>query len=251
MRRIVQVSDTHLGAHLGANNADALATLKAASAVAADLVVNTGDITANGAADDRDLHFAREAHGIFSAPLRCVPGNHDVGEEPGAPVMDQPIDARRIARYRSVFGADRWVHDLGLWRLIGFNSLLVGTGLEEEDAQYFWLANELNDARDRPIGVFLHKPLWLEHPDDEPAPLWTIDPEKRARYRNALSAARFIASGHLHQYRARESDGALHIWAPSAAFPMRDHDFGGERKIGFLTLDLADDGAVSVEFIRT
>lgn len=251
MTRIIQVSDTHLGAHLGANNADALASLEAAAALGADLVVNTGDITANGADDRRDLQYAREAHAAFAAPLAFIPGNHDVGEEPNAPAMGQPIDAERIARYRGVFGPDRWARDLGAWRLIGLNSLLIGSGLEQEDAQYFWLANELNDARGRPVGLFLHKPLWLEHPQDDPEPLWTIDPEKRARYRKALTGARFIASGHLHQYRVRRSDGVLHVWAPSAAFPMRDHDFGGERKIGFLALDLTDEGDVGVDFIRT
>lgn len=251
MRRVLVVSDTHLSS-TGWDN-PALATLRRASDENADLVVNTGDITANGADDLRDLTYAKEAHARFTAPVVFVPGNHDVGEEPEVLAVGQPIDAKRLARYRGVFGPDRWARDMGPWRLIGLNSLLIGSNLPDEGAQGEWVMSEFTQARGRPIGIFLHKPLWLEHPGDEPSPMWTIAPERRAAIREGFARAgvRFVVSGHLHQYRAREFDGALHVWAPSAAFPMRDHDFGGERKVGFATLDLSDDGAVSAQFIRT
>jgi hypothetical protein len=61
---------------------------------------------------------------------------------------------------------------------------------------------------------------------------------------------RFVASGHLHQYRARCFDDALHVWAPSAAF-ANPHDMGGDRRVGYALLDLEEDGEVSASFVQT
>ena len=50
--------------------------------------------------------------------------------------------------YLGVMGADRFVQDIGEWRLIGINSQLLGCGLPAEAEQHDWLAETI--ATNRP-----------------------------------------------------------------------------------------------------
>ncbi|MDX2234040.1 MAG: metallophosphoesterase [Hyphomonadaceae bacterium] len=250
MHKIALISDTHLSPVQGFFHANVACTIAAVNDAGPDLVVNCGDLTINGADAVDDLRFAAFVHEAVRAPLAIIPGNHDVGEETGALHVDQPVDAARLARYRAVFGADRWARDLGPWRLIGLNGLLVGSGLAEEAEQEDWLAYELMLARDRPIGVFTHKPLWLDGPDGAPRPEWTMAPAQRPAYarRFADAGVRFVASGHLHQRRAQVFDGVLHVWTPSCAFPAGETLAGGDVTLGYATLTLDDAGSVAAAF---
>jgi 3',5'-cyclic AMP phosphodiesterase CpdA len=250
MNRIALISDTHLSPHHGFFHANVARTIEAVNEALPDLVVNCGDLTINGADEEDDLRFAAFVHRAVAAPLALIPGNHDVGEEPGALHVDQPISDDRLARYRRVFGEDRWARDLGAWRLIGLNGLLIGTDLVEERLQLEWLTEELDAAHGRPIGVFTHKPLWLETIDEAPVPEWTVAPARRAAFAAQLQRAQvsFIASGHVHQSRARLSEGALHIWTPSCAFPA-GQSLGGDTSLGYALLNLRDDGAVAARFV--
>lgn len=250
MHCIALISDTHLSPKQGFFHDNVARTIAAVNAATPDLVINCGDLTINGADDADDLRFAAFVHEAVAAPLAIVPGNHDVGEEPHALHVDQPIDADRLARYRDVFGADRWARDLGPWRIIGLNGLLIGSGLAEEEAQADWLARELDLADGRPIGVITHKPLWLDGPAGAPRPEWTMSPEHRPAYeaRFAMAGVRFIASGHLHQHRTQLFGGALHVWAPSCAFPG-GHDLGGDATLGYTMLTLSEDGAAAARFV--
>lgn len=250
MQRIALISDTHVSPTHGFFVDNVLQTIGEINAAGADLVVNCGDLSINGADDERELRFAAYLHKRIAAPLAIIPGNHDIGEEPGALHADQPISRARIARYEAAIGPDRWARDLGPWRLIGYNSMLAGTGLPEEHIQWAWLNGELAAAGGRPIGVFQHKPLWLEDPDEDPQPAWTLSPTNRDTYVAAFKThgVRFIASGHLHQSRASHAHGLLHVWAPSCAFPG-SRSLGGVTALGFALLDLADDGAASARFI--
>ncbi len=250
MNRIAVISDTHLSPRHGFFHANVAHTIAAVNEAKVDLVVNCGDVTINGAEEDDDLRFAAFVHRAVSAPLAFIPGNHDVGEEHGAIHADQPIAMARIARYREVFEEDRWARDLGAWRLLGLNGQLIGSDMSEEAEQDAWLADELGAARGRPIGIFTHKPLWLESIDEAPIPVWTVAPARRAKLAAQLKRANvsFIASGHLHQSRARLSDGALHVWTPSCAFPA-SQSLGGDTGLGYALLNLRDDGAVAARFV--
>jgi 3',5'-cyclic AMP phosphodiesterase CpdA len=147
MPRIAFISDTHLTPR--SDNENALRAIETVAALDVDLVINGGDISANGADQRADLEFALKAHERIRTPMAFIPGNHDIGEEPGALAMGQPIDAIRLARYQGVFGADRWARDLGAWRICAVNALLIGTGLAEEGEQGEWLMTELAQARGR------------------------------------------------------------------------------------------------------
>jgi 3',5'-cyclic AMP phosphodiesterase CpdA len=247
MQRIAFFSDTHVSPRHGFFVENVQATIAAINALEPDLVVNGGDLSVNGADDARDLRFAAFLMRGVKAPLAIIPGNHDVGED--ADHHGQPIDPERIARYREHFGADRWTRDLGPWRLIGVNSLLIGSGLAEERAQHAWLLEAFSRARGRSLGLFMHKPLYIDHGAGDAE--WTIDPAERSGYRALFmeTGVRFIASGHLHRSRAYAADAMTHIWAPSCAFAYAA-DLPGDPDLGFAVLDLSDDGSVAARFVR-
>ena len=231
--RVVQISDTHISTrhqHFAANNAAMRAWVAAQNA---DLIINTGDLSMDGAADAADLDAAAAWHRSLGAPVHSVPGNHDVGDS-AALRPDQTVDDRRLAAWRDRIGPDRWVVEAAGWRLIGLNAMLLGTGHAEEEAQFAWLTGAAAHAG--PIALFLHKPLFIDNADKSPRGYWTVPPAPRRRMLDILAgrAVTLIASGHLHCHRQRQIGTAQHLWAPSAAFVVGDmqEDLGGARRLG-------------------
>lgn len=157
-----------------------------------------------------------------------MPGNHDIGDMPGT---RQPVDAERLSRWRDIIGPDRWVHDIGQWRLVGLNSLIIGAGTVEDQEQLEWLEHVLRTREGRRVLVFKHKPLFVEDPEEGETGYWGLRPEPR-RHLLALFAengVELVASGHLH--RARIVDGApfRRVWGPSSGFvvgPMVTMPYG-------------------------
>src|SRR5262249_5425878 len=143
-------------------------TLAAVGAARPDLVVVSGDLSINGSDDDDDIAFARRELERLPRPWLALPGNHDVGEEPGGVLLGQPVDDRRVGRYLASFVADRWTFDRPGWRLVGIDSQLLGSGLPAEREQDAFLVEALRTAGDCSIGVITHKPLFLEDPGEEP-----------------------------------------------------------------------------------
>lgn len=233
--RVLQISDTHLSVRHDhfASNVEVIRLHVAAAA--ADLVINTGDLCMDGAGDARDLAVAADWHASLGAPVRAVPGNHDVGDI-AAIRPDQLVDDARLAAWRARFGADFWSLDVEDWRLVGLNAMLLGSGHPEEERQYAFLA--VAAATDRRLALFLHKPLFIESADEGPRGYWTVKPGPRARLLTAIGTADLglVASGHLHIARARRIDGVDHVWGPSAAFVCGaiQEELGGERVIGLV-----------------
>jgi len=220
--RIVQISDTHLS-HLGgvttANLRQVAAWVNAT--LAADLIVNTGDIVAASPDQPLDRDWALAAHAAFDAPVVYLPGNHDVGEPGPVPWKGLGVSSARVAAHRAVFGSDRFAVRDGGWLVLGFNSELLGSGLEEEDEQWHWLARQLSSPDFERLLLFCHKPLWLPRTAPSPAAL-TVPDQARERLL-ALAGDRLAAvgSGHLHRYRRRprtQPPRVLEVWAPSTGF---------------------------------
>src|SRR5262245_47767077 len=107
--RIVQISDTHLSPDkpLYVENWAPLAAWIADQHP--DLVIHTGDVTADGAGVEADLSFSAQLMDELGIRWRAVPGNHDVGDPRDA---DQPVHARRPSAWQRHFGPDRWVEDI-------------------------------------------------------------------------------------------------------------------------------------------
>ena len=226
--KIIQITDTHLSSLKPHFQENWKPLVEWIDSMEPDLVVHTGDLTVDGADLKEDFVHGREMLRDLRYPTLCVPGNHDIGDMPGT---RQPVDAERLSRWRDIIGPDRWVHDIGQWRLVGLNSLIIGAGTVEDHEQLEWLEHVLRTREGRRVLVFKHKPLFVEDPEEGETGYWGLRPEPR-RHLLALFAengVELVASGHLH--RARIVDGApfRRVWGPSSGFvvgPMVTMPYG-------------------------
>ena len=245
--KIALISDTHLAPAATAFRCNAEAALAWIAATEADLVVHLGDITADGAKDERHFAEAAEVFAPLEGRIRFLPGNHDIGDNPmeGGGKDEPTVDAGRLAAYRRVFGRDWWSLEAGRWALIGLNAQLLGAGEAEEARQFDWLAERLAGARG-PVGLFLHKPLFRDSPADEVVHHRYPPLAPRRRLFDMLAGCdlRFVVCGHTHQTRRFHVGEVEHVWAPSTAFviPDRLQERIGDKVVGTMLLDLTDDG---------
>ncbi|MBZ9678876.1 metallophosphoesterase family protein [Mesorhizobium sp. ES1-1] len=251
--RIMQISDTHLSPRtrrFHENNELMIDVLKAADHA---LIVHTGDITLDGIRFEEDYAFCREFLQRAGKDIRYIPGNHDVGDNPRLSqpetVMGSAISQTRLERYERYYGADRWSIDAGNWRLLGINSLRVGSGLDGEQQQYDWIREQLKTLGDRYLVLFSHQPLFVDSPESTELTYWTVDPIGRENLRELMEHPRLkmIASGHLHQQRSRSHGGVQLEWCSSIAFTTREElvpEMGGNREVGYLDHVLHDDGRI-------
>lgn len=249
---IAHISDTHLGAQHAMFSGNFEALVGEFSRVKPNIVINTGDLTVNGTDEAADHAAAKRLHTKLPADWHVLPGNHDLGDNPGAPgaQLKAPVTPDRLARYRAHWGADRWALDAGEFRLIGLNAQLFGSGLQtEEEAQWQWLEDEIAALRGRPLALFLHKPLFLRHPDDEPVTHRYVPLAPRRRLLGLLSSTRLrlVASGHVHQHRLLHAGPVLHAWCPSSAYilPNGFQPVLGTKAVGYLLYHLEGDSVTA------
>ena len=245
MARIIVISDPHLSPTHGFFWDNWRRACDAVNRLAPDAVIVSGDLCINGPDSDAEVAFAGQALRGLEPPVYAIPGNHDVGDEPPGQEADQIIDADRLRRWISVFGADRFAFDLGGWRVLGLNAQLLGSGLAQEREQDAWLDAEL-DRASWPILLALHKPLFLQSADEAEATAASVNPEPRARLLHRLRGApvQVVVSGHLHCHRDVVREELRHVWAPSTAFvPHEPIDSAAAAIVGILSIELGDGGA--------
>jgi len=172
-----------------------------------------------------------------------LPGNHDIGDNPTklGPVPSQPATEADRQTFLAIVGEDRWRFEAAGWCFIGLNSLVMNTGLPSEAEQHEWLASELSSTRGQPIALFLHKPLYLNSPDDPELPgtsIRYVPMPVRSRLVEMLGSVdlRLVASGHVHQRRDFTFGHIRHVWAPSAGFviPDRMQEAIGTKEVGLV-----------------
>lgn len=246
--KIIQITDTHFSPEKQHFNSNWAPLLEWIESTDADLIVHTGDLTVDGADKADDIVFCKKLMGETPIPMLIVPGNHDVGHMPGS---EQPVNAARLQRWRSLAGEDRWFHDAGDWRFIGLNSMLLGHENEEEEAQFEWLQKTLENRGGRRIAMFGHKPLFLTDPHEGETGYWGVGPLQRSRLFDLITAhdVALHASGHVHwAWQGRYENTAL-TWAPSAAYVIDklEPEMPGERLIGAAVHTVGDD--VSTELV--
>ena len=248
MARIVVLSDIHLSPTHGFFWENWRLAREFANAATADAVIVNGDLAINGPDSDAEIAFAATALTGLRGHVMPLPGNHDVGDEPPGQDPNQIVNADRLARWDRSFASDRWVLDVGGWRLIGVNAQLFGSSLAREQAQDQWLDEQIS-AAGRPIALFLHKPLFIESPADEAVGPSCMVPSARTRLLDRLdrSDVRLIVSGHLHQHRDRIIGGRRYLWVPAVAFAGAQQH-GGDIRCGLTVLDFFADGVeVTIE----
>ena len=246
MPRILQVSDTHLSRTHPLFQFNFEVTLREIEALQPDLVVYTGDLALNGPDNPDDVQFAQEQIARTPRPYFALPGNHDVGLVPFGGHSEQLVTEERLATFLAAFGSDRFVTDMGDWRLLGLNSQLIGSGLSAEEDQMNWLTDAL--ACDSKVAVFMHYPAFLQTAEDEDVSHYALSSEPRLRLLEAFTTAgnvQLVGSGHLHQSRSLLHAGIRFEWAPSSAFVIPGNildTFGGRQATGMLLHELSDTG---------
>jgi 3',5'-cyclic AMP phosphodiesterase CpdA len=258
--RLTQISDTHLSR--AARFASLTDTFHRVSehidTTRPDLVINTGDLAFDGPTSPDDLKFAKELHDGLPVPCRHLPGNHDIGDNPTAvgTAPTQPATEQERQKYLSAIGEDRWRFDAAGWSFIGLNSLIMNTGIESEAEQFGWLASELGRVNGRPVALFLHKPLFLNAPDDaeteETAIRYVPQPRRRSLIEMFAGVdLRLVASGHVHQRRDFTYRHTRHVWSPSAGFIISDRlqPIIGTKEVGLVEYRFQPD-ALEVRHVR-
>ena len=241
--RLIQISDSHLARRLPTLTENFHRVSEYINARRPDLVVNSGDLAFDGPTNRDDLEFARELHAALPVACRYLPGNHDIGDNPTelGPVPPQPATEQERQNFLAIFGEDRWQFDAAGWCFIGLNSLVMNTGLASEAEQYDWLASQLSSADGKPVALFLHKPLYLNSPEDPELAATSIryvPMPPRSRLVEMLGSVdlRLVASGHVHQRRDFTYRHVRHIWAPSAGFIISDarQEVIGTKEVGLV-----------------
>jgi 3',5'-cyclic AMP phosphodiesterase CpdA len=227
--RLTQISDTHLARRQTKLTDNFHRLSEYIDAKRPDLVINSGDLAFDGPTNRDDLEFAKTLHDALPVARRYLPGNHDIGDNPTqvGPPPSQPVTEPDRQAFLAIFGEDRWHFDAAGWCFIGLNSLVMNTGLASEAEQYDWLASQLSGANGKPIALFLHKPLFLNSPDDpelRATSIRYVPVPARGRLMEKLREVnlRLVASGHVHQRRDFTYRHTRHVWAPSAGFVIPD-----------------------------
>ena len=247
--RVLQISDTHLSPgkrHFLANWAPLRDWIARQDA---GVTIHTGDLTVDGADVEEDMRHCAALLRALPGTVLAVPGNHDVGE---AGNLHQPVDAQRLDRWRRHVGDDWWLHDLPGWRLIGFDSMLLGSGGDDERLQHEWLRHAHATAGERRIAWFTHRPLFIDAPDEPDTGYWSIKPAQRAQLLDLIRTHEIavVATGHLHRWRDATIDGCRYVWCPSSGFlvgPENQPDMPGEKRLGAVVYDF-DGPEVRVRF---
>jgi 3',5'-cyclic AMP phosphodiesterase CpdA len=249
--RLTQISDTHLARRLSKLTDNFHRVSEHIDATRPDLVVNSGDLAFDGPTHRDDLEFARTLHDALPAPCRYLPGNHDIGDNPTqvGPPPSQPVTEQNQQAYLAIFGEDRWRFDAAGWCFIGLNSLVMNTGLAREAEQVDWLASQLASTAGKPVALFLHKPLFLNSPDNPELAATSIryvPMPARSRLVEMFRTVdlRLVASGHVHQRRDFTFAHIRHIWAPSAGFIISDarQEVIGLKEVGLVEYHFRPDG---------
>ncbi|AWL98427.1 MULTISPECIES: metallophosphoesterase family protein [Bradyrhizobium] len=249
--RLTQISDTHLGRRFPGLIANFQAISEHIDGNRPDLVINTGDVAFDGPTGRDDVVFAKDLHEALPVACRYLPGNHDIGDNPTAvgPGPKPPVTEAHRRQFCDLIGEDHWSFEAAGWRFIGLNSLVMNSGLAFEVEQFDWLSQQIARTNGRPVALFLHKPVFLNLPDDPETPetaIRYVPQPARARLIEMLGTIdlRLIASGHVHQRRDFTWRHTRHVWAPSAGFVINDQrqDRIAIKEVGLVEYRFRPDG---------
>jgi 3',5'-cyclic AMP phosphodiesterase CpdA len=217
----VQLSDTHVGFQgppdpLGTQAFEAAVAEINALPVQPDLVLFTGDLTHDseqeGVCAARMKRFQEIVAGLKVKNVKCVPGEHDAGLDGGA-------------LYRSVFGPSHYAFDHRGVHFVALDNVSLGKPVVGPE-QTEWLRKDLaRFARNAPIVVFTHRPLFDLKPEWE----WYTGDGDEVMNILAPFANVTVLYGHIHRVHAMETRTARHFAARSLIFAFPDPATAGDR----------------------
>ncbi len=227
--RLTQISDTHLARRFDQLTGNFHRVSEHIDATRPDLVLNTGDLAFDAPSNRDDLEFAKALHDALPVACRYLPGNHDIGDNPTeiGPKPSRPVTEEQRQAFTALLGDDRFSFEAAGWHFVGLNSLVMNSGLPAEAEQFEWLTAELAGTTGKPVALFLHKPFYLNTPDDPELEATSIRYVPQPARRNLIELLgsidlRLIASGHVHQRRDFTFGRVRLVWAPSAGFVISD-----------------------------
>ena len=196
-------------------------------------------------------------------PLHLVPGNHDVGDKRVESVPTESVCDKFLEIYRAAFGRDYFSFDHAACRFVIINSLLLNSGLDDEPIQSDWLEEQLADAGDRRVFLFMHYPPYVFRQDepsnydgiDYPARQWLLAQIERPN-------VEAVFAGHVHNFWYDRIGNAELYMLPSTAFvrhdytefyrvsPSVEYGRGDLERFGYFVVNVYSDGHVA-HSIRT
>lgn len=263
MVRIVFIADTHMTPDWDASSINLWIAADMIRAARADRLVHLGDV---GFTDLQaaDLRLAKAVCEGFDAPLRVVPGNHDVGE-PATPealargdLTGQPLATLENAHaFYDVFHPLPMREDLGDTTLLLIDGQQLGSGSEFEDATMALVA-EIPRMPARTILIAAHKTLGIVRPElDRPG--WTLTNAVSEQILAALGLRRpdqriYFFSGHFHRWQRYRCEGIEFVWVPALSFitPHRSlTDRGGSPVPGFVEVEIEPEALPKISMRST
>lgn len=145
------------------------AALRLAASLHPDFIVHMGDVVQEYPETRRHaeaLHRAKTQLAGMGVQVFHVAGNHDVGDKSDPTMPTRPVTVESLERYRSGFGPSWYSFDHRGCHFIVINSQILNTDLPESVSQRDWLERDLELHGRKRVFLFLHLPLFLEHPDE-------------------------------------------------------------------------------------
>jgi predicted MPP superfamily phosphohydrolase len=243
---VAQISDAHIGVSQAPDAAAKLAlVVKAVNARHPDLVIMSGDIGENPDA----WRQAKSILGGLKAPIRYVPGNHDV-------------HSNDVGRYRSAFGDDYYTFSMKGVTFVAIDSQLLGdfdnfqaksapalptSTQRESDKMLNWMEKQAASIGKQKIVIGVqHIPDYRngDFPPD-PKPYWVVNEPYRSREMALLKrmGIHHMLVGHWHRGMIFDAGGLTWHVAPATSWLP----WGGE--LGFALHTIGKDGSVKTEFL--
>jgi len=247
---VVQISDMHLDLHHGQCKVDFDEIRARVDAEGPDLVIVTGDVSADGHIHAGVFDRVKSQLDLFSAPVHVIPGNHDVGDKRGE---KHEVKPEYLEKWKATFKSDRFHVRRDGWSLIGINTQVLGSSFHEEVEQFAWLDEILAAAESRheQVAIFLHAAPYLNKPNETlcgPSQYWGFDPIPRGELLERLGrpVVKLVGNGHLHWHRIIERNSVIHVWCPSTSFVVDDAIFpDGGAVVGFVKYEFNVNGVTS------
>ena len=178
--RIAQVSDAHLSASKPAFADNFGRIAEAIRAERFDILLATGDLNLLGEDSEEELAYGVAQHAAIGPEMLCVPGNHDVGNDPA--LGRNEATPERLERWQRQAGPTAWIRDLPGWRLVGLDC----QSLAFHDPQWELIGRALTDLGSRSLALVQHMPLSAGALDDAENIYWTPAPAMRARLNSSV-----------------------------------------------------------------
>jgi 3',5'-cyclic AMP phosphodiesterase CpdA len=189
----IQICDTQLGFSDYDNGKDSFRqAVRQINELNPDFVVICGDLV--NTANDKSFSDFKEIKRSFQMPCYCVPGNHDIGNQPTPESLEY---------YRKTIGKDYFVIEHKGATFIFVNTQLWKEPVQSEsEKQDIWLKERLNIAswKGYPIFIVGHYPLFCREAD-EPDEYMNLPLKKRRELLALYDQCNVVAvlGGHAHQ----------------------------------------------------